>query len=433
MSLILKHATVVDWETLAFRSGHLKVEEGLNGGVTFLPENTDPLEAEIGSSSHPSQPVIDCTHKLVTKSFACGHHHAYSALSRGMGAPKIAPTCFEDILKSIWWKLDKCLDTEMIRASALVTALFCAKNGVTFVIDHHASPLAVEHSLETIAHAFDQVGISHLLCVECSDRDGEAARQKGLDETERFLLRGGQGLVGLHASFTVGRELLAAAVALARTYKTGLHVHVAEDRVDQDHCLRDYGRRVIERFRDAGGLDSEKTILAHCLHLDAKEREILGRSPVYIAQNTESNLNNRVGNFNSRSLDEAHILLGTDGMHSDMLRSAKAAFLAGQCRENLSAEQMYRRFRNVHHYIRESGWTGDGDNNLVILDYDSPTEIRSDNFFGHFIYGIESSDVESVISNGRLIVHERKVQTVDEAEIFKFSKEMANKLHRCFR
>jgi len=110
--------------------------------------------------------VIDCQGKLVTKSFAIGHHHAYSALSRGMPAPKKSPSDFFEILKYIWWNLDKALDKEMIEASALATAMACAKAGATFVIDHHASPNFINRSLEVISNAFEKVGISNLLCYE---------------------------------------------------------------------------------------------------------------------------------------------------------------------------------------------------------------------------------------------------------------------------
>ena len=72
----------------------------------------------------------------------------------------------------------------MIEASALVSALYCVKNGVTFVIDHHASPFAIEGSLGTIAGAFDRIGISYLLCYEISDRDGQGPKEKGLQERE---------------------------------------------------------------------------------------------------------------------------------------------------------------------------------------------------------------------------------------------------------
>jgi cytosine/adenosine deaminase-related metal-dependent hydrolase len=130
---------------------------------------------------------------------------------------------------------------------------------------------------------------------------------------------------------------------------------------------------------------------------------------------------------NYRELGE-NVILGTDGMHSDMLRSAKAAFLTGQATEGLGMDAVYKRFRKVHDYIRENGFSGDGDNNLVILDYDSPTDINAGNFLGHFVYGIDARHVESVIAGGRLIVENRRLLTADEDEILAFSREMGRKL-----
>jgi cytosine/adenosine deaminase-related metal-dependent hydrolase len=280
-----------------------------------------------------------------------------------------------------------------------------------------------------IAKAFDKIGISYLLCYEISDRDGEGPREKGLAETEQYLQSGGQGHVGLHASFTVGEVLLKRAVDLARKYDTGIHVHVAEDPVDQESCLKAYGRRVVERFQEAGVLDLPKSILSHCIHLDEVEKKLVRDSKVWIAQNTESNQNNNVGLADYRTLGP-NVMLGTDGMHSDMLRSAKAAFLAGQAMEGIDPAGIYRRFRNIHSYIRKNGFGGDGQNNLVILDYDTPTEINQENFLGHFVYGLESTHVQSVISNGKLIVKNRELVSTDENEILAFSRAMGNKLWR---
>jgi len=372
---------------------------------------------------------LDCRARLVTKSFGCGHHHIYSALARGMPAPSKTPHNFIEILEYIWWHLDKSLDKEMIEASALVSALYCAKNGVTFVIDHHASPRAVENSLATIAAAFDRIGISHLLCYEISDRDGEDVGEKGLQETDSFLSSGRQGHVGLHASFTVGDKLLQRAVDLAQKHNTGIHVHVAEDPIDQERCLKQYNKRVVQRYADGGVLDLSRSIFSHCIHLDENEKNLIRRSDVCVVQNTESNLNNNVGVANYRELGE-NIILGTDGMHSDMLRSAKAAFLEGQAAEGLDMAGVYNRFRRVHDYIRINGFKGDGDNNLVILDYDSPTDIHANNFLGHFVYGIEARHVDSVISSGKLIVENKKLLTVNEDEILAFSREMGRRLWR---
>jgi len=90
MSLILKNACYIDWESLRLSDTNLRIEEGENGSVEFYPDFN-----KIAVS--PKDEVIDCKGKYVTKSFALGHHHAYSALSRGMPAPKKSPTNFFEI------------------------------------------------------------------------------------------------------------------------------------------------------------------------------------------------------------------------------------------------------------------------------------------------------------------------------------------------
>jgi len=416
MTVYLKNATFIDWQTLEFKNTSIKVNSGIDGGIEII----DNFTADSGDE------VIDCTGKYVTKSFACGHHHVYSALARGMNAPKKQPRNFYEILKYIWWTLDKCLDKDSIEASALVTAIACAKNGVTFAIDHHASPFAVDGSLEIIAKAFEKVGVSHLLCYEISDRDGYDIAESGLTETENYLKKY-QGLVGLHASFTISDSTLESAVSLSKKYNSGLHIHVAEDKYDQEYCVKNYNQRVVERLNEAGVLSFSKTILGHCLHLDENEKALIKNSNAWVVQNSESNLNNNVGYFNSRGLND-NIMLGTDGMHSDMLRSAKSAFYVGQGFDLIDYPGFYKRFRNVHQYLNSNKFSGDGENNLVVLDYDTPTEFNSSNFLGHFLFGIEAKHVQHVISQGKLIVKDKKVTTVNENEILDFSKEQAAKL-----
>lgn len=419
MSTILKNATFIDWRTLCFSSTNIIVGEGKKGSLKI----DDNFENVVVS---PEDKIIDCQGKFVTKSFAVGHHHVYSALSRGMPAPNRPINNFVEKLKYIWWNLDKALDKESIEASALSTAIACAKSGATFAIDHHASPNYIEGSLDIISEAFNKVGVGHLLCYEITDRDGLEKAQKGLDETEDYL-KNNQGLIGLHASFTVGNSTLGKAVELMRKMNSGIHIHVAEDVYDQEQCVSQYNKRVVERLFDAGVLNSPKTILGHCLHINGDERKLIGNSPAYVVQNTESNLNNNVGYFNSRGLGD-NVMLGTDGMHSDMIRSAQAAFFVGQGFDAIDFLTAYYRFRKVHNYLSANNFTGDGDNNLVVLDYDSPTELNDENIFGHFIYGLSSKHVQHVISNGKIIVMDRVVQTVNEEEILRFTIEKAKRL-----
>ena len=117
MPTLLTNATYIHPETLLFTKTNILVGEGPTGGIEFL--NQIPTDQK--------HTIVNCTGKYVTKSFANGHHHVYSALARGMGAPKKNPENFGEILQYIWWTLDKALDPDMIRASALVTAMACAK------------------------------------------------------------------------------------------------------------------------------------------------------------------------------------------------------------------------------------------------------------------------------------------------------------------
>ncbi|HOV11623.1 MAG TPA: amidohydrolase family protein [Bacteroidales bacterium] len=415
MSILLTNATYIDFQTLEFIPCNIFIDNRLNNGLVFTEKEENGTDIK-----------IDCTGKYVTRAFGCGHHHVYSALATGMPAPAKNPSNFLEILQYVWWTLDKCLDQEMIEISALVTAIECAKNGVTFVVDHHSSPNAIKGSLETIAKAFDKVGVSHLLCYEISDRDGEKAKEEALEETESFLTNR-QGLVGLHASFTVSDNTLKRAKTLTDKFNTGIHIHVAEDDLDEQLCIEQQNRRVVERLNDFGLLSSSKTILSHCLHIDHHERELIKKSGVWVAQNTESNMNNKVGFFNSEGIQQ-NVMLGTDGMNSDMLQSAKTTFFAGQNFDKTDYADAYRRFRNVNFYFSENGFTGDAENNLVVLDYLPHTDFHSGNFLGHFLFQINSKHVQHVISNGRLIVRDRKVITVNEQDIMSQSREISKKL-----
>jgi cytosine/adenosine deaminase-related metal-dependent hydrolase len=423
MTLLLKNACYIDPYTFEFTDSDILVRSGTDQDIEFINKQEPKKQVK-------AEEVLDCKGKYVTKSFAVGHHHVYSALARGMPAPAKTPENFVEILKYIWWQIDKSLDRDTIEASALATAMACAKAGATFVIDHHASPNFIEGSLEIIRKAFERIGISHLLCYEVTDRDGHDKALKGLETTNEYLLSN-QGLVGLHASFTVNDVTLKSAVELMNKTGSGIHIHVAEDLADQKHCENNFNMRVIERLDDFGALDSSKTILVHCLHLNKNERKILRNKPVYIAQNMESNLKNNVGYFNSRGLGD-RIMLGTDGMHSDMLRSAQAAYFVGQGHDQIDFVSAYQRFRKVHDYIRMNDFKGDGPNNLVVLDYNSPTEMNQDNFLGHFIFGLGSGHIQHVISNGSLIVKDRQLVKIDEQETLAFTRQQSLRLWHKF-
>ncbi len=240
-----------------------------------------------------------------TGGLVCAHHHLYSALARGMPAPQQTPTNFPEILEEVWWRVDRALDLDMIRAAARLGALEALEAGTTAIVDHHASPNAIEGSLDVIADACAEVGVRVLCCYEVTDRNGPDGAKAGLVENERFLRAGGRGFVGAHACFTLSDETLDAVCGLAADLCVGVHIHVAEDPVD-----RAAAERLLNRADDSW-------LLAHCVHL-------AGTLPGTVVHNPRSNLNNAVGY--GRPVRFPRVALGTDGIGADMLEEFRLAY-----------------------------------------------------------------------------------------------------------
>jgi len=369
----------------------------------------------------------DCTGCLVVPGNVCAHTHLYSALARGMPFALEPPANFLQILQRVWWRLDRALDDESVRASALVGGMEALLTGTTTLVDHHASPNAIDGSLDVIEEALAQLGVRSVLCYETSDRDGPERALAGIEENRRFLARVrderpplARGLVGAHASFTLGDETLAACADAAAEFSVGIHVHAAEDGVDERDAVARDGVRVVERLDAVGALD-ERTLLAHGVHLDDGEAAIVARASATVAHNARSNMNNGVGRPSPAVLG-GRIALGTDGIGSDMFEESRAATFRlreddlaagsawplGQLGE--SARLAGRIFEEPLLGTLASGAPAD----LVVLDYDAPAPLHAGSFAGHWVFGLSSRWVRDVMVAGEWVVRDRELVRVDQ-------------------
>jgi cytosine/adenosine deaminase-related metal-dependent hydrolase len=247
-----------------------------------------------------------------TPGLVCAHHHLYSALARGMPAPTRTPTGFSEILDLVWWRLDRALDLEIIRWSAMLGAMEALSRGCTTIIDHHESPSAIEGSLTVIAEACAEVGVRVVCSYGVTDRHGPDGARRGLEENRRFLASGGRGMVGVHAAFTCTDETLEAAAALAREFGVGVHIHVAEGPAD---------RGAADRLRT---LTRPDWLLVHGVLL-SDEHGLEGT----IVHNPRSNMNNAVGHARPGRFSNP-VALGTDGIGADMLEEFRLAYARGR-------------------------------------------------------------------------------------------------------
>jgi putative selenium metabolism protein SsnA len=387
--------------------------------------------------------TVEAAGRLVMPGFINTHMHFYGTFARGIG--KAAPARdFDQVLRHLWWRLDKALTLRDCYYSALVPLVQAVRAGTTTLIDHHASPRAVRGSLDRVAEAVDQAGVRACLCYEVSDRDGGAVAREGIEENaawiEEVRRRGNPrlaGLFGLHASFTVGDGTLELAVAEARRLGTGFHLHVAEGPGDQRHAMAFHDRRVVERLEAAGVLGPQ-SLLAHCIHVEPREMEILARTGTAVAHNPQSNLNNAVGMADVAGMQARGVLvgLGTDGMTVRMGQELRTALFVRHLREgNPSAgflETVALLLRNnariaSRHFDPPVGALAPGHAaDLAVLDYRPPTPLDGGTFPGHFVFGIAEADVMTTICAGRVLMEDRRLLLdLDEEEIAAKARECA--------
>jgi putative selenium metabolism protein SsnA len=412
--IVLRNATLV----------HLHPAEVTPGVDIVLDGTTITAVGRAAAEGVKPQRSIDLSGRVVMPGLVCGHDHFYSGLSRGIMA-RIAPsTDFVGALQSLWWRLDRALDEESVRASATVCALEAVKAGCTAVIDHHASPSFITGSLDVMKAGFEAVGLRGVLCYETTDRNGEAGRKAGVAENARFAravdaekaARGGnrlvEAMIGGHAPFTLGDDALSALAEVVMQSRRGFHVHAAEDAFDTSHSHSAHGKDPLRRLDDAGLL-SDKALVAHGLFLTAADREILNARGAFLAHQARSNMNNHVG-YNGELAHVKNVVLGTDGIGSDMLAEAKFAYFRhrdaggplgpGAFMRYLQAgnDLLHRSFGETFGRV-EQGYKAD----LVILDYEPPTPLLRENVAGHVIFGMGSRDVNTVIVNGKIVMENR--------------------------
>jgi putative selenium metabolism protein SsnA len=394
--------------------------------------------------------VIDAGGRLLMPALINLHTHLYSTLARGIALPGKPPKDFPEILKKLWWRLDRALRPEDVYWSAMVGLIDSAKNGVGTLVDHHSSPAACAGSLDQIERAFREVGLRGALCYETSDRDGPAAALAALKENVRFIertKRQSDGMIaaafGLHASFTLSDRTLRRAVEADRSLGAGFHIHVAEDRSDLEHARRRHGKTVVRRLADLGVM-TDRTLAAHCIHVTAGDIAALARLGANVAHNPQSNCNNAVGIARLQELMAAGVLvgLGSDGYSPRIFEEFKAAFHLQKLRSGdprvgyaeayaaalLNNRTIARKLWGMEIGRIEPGARAD----LILVDYYPPTPIHADNLFGHIFFGIANAPIDLLVVNGRTVLKDKRCVTVDERAVAERATKQAKALWERF-
>ncbi len=286
------------------------------------------------------------------------------------------------------------------------------------------------------------------LCYEVTDRNGQAEAQAGIDENVRFLRavrEMGNPLLaasfGLHASLTLSDETLADCVAAAGGLDTGFHIHAAEGIADEEDSLRRSGKRVVERLNHAGIL-GPKSILVHCVHVDAWEMEILRDTQTWVTHQPRSNMNNAVGVAPVETMLRGGIRvgMGNDGFSNNMWAEWKAAYLVhklwhGDPRRANGYDIMQMAVRNnaalakVFWPAAPLGELSPGAcADLILVDYHPFTALTAGNLPWHILFGFEADAVTSTMVAGKWLMRNRRLLTLDEEAIAARALELSAKV-----
>ena len=404
-------------------------------------------EFEALKQKYADAEFIDAKGGLIHPAFINTHEHIYSALARGLSIKGYAPNGFLEILDGLWWTIDRNLDNDLTKLSAEATYLECVKNGVTTIFDHHASFGEISGSLFAIEEAAREFGVRSALCYEISDRDGKEKALASIKENVDFAKHAlslkddfVKGMMGMHASFTISDETM----ELCRQEKPkeiGYHIHVAEDILDLHRCLKEHGKRIVDRLYDWDVL-GEKTLLAHCIYVNPHEMDLIRDTNTMVVHNPESNMGNACGCPPTMEIVHKGILtgLGTDGYTHDMIESWKVANILhkhhlvdpGAAWAEVPEMLFQGNARIANRYfekklgVLEKGAAAD----IIITDYIPPTPMNAGNLNGHMLFGMNGRSVVTTVGNGKVLMKNRELQGIDEERCLAKIREGAARLEK---
>ncbi|MBU1093712.1 MAG: amidohydrolase family protein [Firmicutes bacterium] len=342
--------------------------------------------------------IIDGANHLVLPGLITGHTHIYSTFARGMSVP-FHPENFQDILDQLWWKLDRNINLETTYYSGLVSAVDHVKNGVTTMIDHHASGIDITGTLEALKKAVcDDVHLRGIFAFETSDRfDVEKAIEENVAFHKDYRSPFTAGLFGLHASMSLSEQTL-------KKVKNSLgdmpiHIHVAESVMDEKDSQEKYKERILNRL-NRHGLLNKHSIIAHAIYVDDDELKIIKDKDCVIAVNFSSNMNNSVGVPPLKRFREHGIpvIVGNDGISSaitteylslyyatHLLDQTPNLFGLGELKKMIEDTYLYtNQILGTHLGKIQKGYEAD----LLMVPYIPPTPINQDNALGHLFFGL---------------------------------------------
>jgi 5-methylthioadenosine/S-adenosylhomocysteine deaminase len=410
------------------------------GGDSILAVGPDAEIRESFSAAHE----LDCGGKVLMPGFVNAHTHLPMTLLRGLA---------DDLRLDVWlqgyiWPVEReFVSPDFVR---LGTQLACAeliRTGVTCFADMY-------YFEESVAKATAEAGL-RAVCGQTvlkfpapdavSFEDSLASARQFIEHWKDHELI--TPAVSPHAPYTCTPEILRACAQLAVEFEVPLHTHIAETALEVENMRKENGMPVVPYAKKQGLFDA-KVLAAHCIHIDEGEMRTLLHAGAGIAHNPSSNLKLASGlALTQRMLDLGlNVGIGTDGAASnndlDMFEEVRlAAFVAKTVSNDPTAVPaatalgMATRLgaRALHLGSLTGSLEAGKRADLILVDiislHNSPRFRRdSGNIYSQLVYAGKATDVTDVMVNGKWLLHNRELLTLDEKELISAAQEYARRI-----
>lgn len=380
------------------------------------------------AAKYQPERTLDASGRIVLPGLINSHTHASATLFRGYAAD-VAGQSFLDRM----WRIESLLTAEDVYVGALAGCLEMIKNGVTGFANHFSH-------MDEVARATEQAGmragLSRTLLDKCDEQAAEQEIDEGIAFAERWRDRCPriQPMLGPHAAYTCSDKLLCRAAEEARRNGLTLHLHVAENRYEQQVIEKRAGTSTVQHLERLGFFDDNRVLGAHSLLLDEEDLRVLSKHDFHAGVCATGKMNRGHGIADIPRMVDAgiNVCLGTDGSASDnldVLLAMKTTHIA----QNYLHQQVcilppentlgMATMGGAKALEWDAGRLAAGQlADFIFVDANRPhlrpliTAPRSNVVF-NVVYYATGADVNTVVIDGHVVMEDRTVLTLDEQEV----------------
>lgn len=388
---------------------------------------------------YTSRQRVNATGKVITPGLINGHTHVPMVLFRGLADDLDLQ---EWLTKYIFPAEAKNVTEEFVRVGSRLGLAEMIRGGTTTFCDMY-------YFEDAIADETAKAGVRGVLgetIIDFPVADNKT-NAEGMAYVEKFVARWkGHELVipaiAPHAPYTVSEQHLKAARAFADRTGAPIVIHIAETKREVDDMVKEKGASPIA-YLDRIGFLNDRVIAAHVVWPQGTDIAILKRRGVGVIHNPQSNMKLAAGVAPVPKMITENVLvgLGTDGaasnndlnMWEEMDTVAKLHKVFTGDPKVISAQQAFElaTIRGAHalHLEKEIGSLEKGKRaDLLVIDRDTLNQIPLYNVYSDLVYATKASDVETVIINGRLVMRNRRLLTLNETAVKKDARAFRDKI-----